>query len=162
MTCLFQVGRWENQYLGHGPLHHHFLGQDTEHSGQVLHVCLLIRSHRSVHIHPVGERVVRTWKKKKVRMLHMTHDILYGVTISGVTHSVGHTPLRTTLTWHSELFERHGTELGGERTHPIGVSVADARRSCLHVRNGPSPTNNLSGNSSPCDAPLCENYGTSR
>lgn len=86
----------------------------------------------------------------------MTHDMLCRVTSSGVTHRVGHTPLRTTLTWHSELFERHATKLGGERTHPIGVGVADARRSGLHVRNGLSPTNNLSGNSSPCDARLCD------
>lgn len=72
MTCLLQVGRWENQYLGHGPLHHHFLGQDTEHSGQVLHVWLLIGSHRSVHVHPVGERVVRAWKKKGENAAHDT------------------------------------------------------------------------------------------
>lgn len=83
-------------------------------------------------------------------------NVLCRVTSSAVAHRVGHAPLRTTLTWHSELFERHGTELGGERTHPIGVGVADARRSGLHVRNGPPPTNDLSGNSSPCDARLCD------
>lgn len=37
------------------------------------------------------------------------------------------------LTWHGEVFEGHGTELGGERTHPVGIDIADPRRSRLHV-----------------------------
>lgn len=44
------------------------------------------------------------------------------------------------LTWHGEVFEGHGTELGGERAHPAGIGTADPRRSSLHVRNGPSTT----------------------
>lgn len=31
------------------------------------------------------------------------------------------------------MFEGHGTELGGERTHPVGMDIADPRRSGLHI-----------------------------
>lgn len=51
-----------NQYLSHGPLHHDFFGKHTEHCGQVLHKPLLVGSHRGMHIHPVGERIMRAWK----------------------------------------------------------------------------------------------------
>lgn len=36
------------------------------------------------------------------------------------------------LTWHGEVLEGHGTEFGGERTHPVGIDAADPRRSGLH------------------------------
>lgn len=56
------------------------------------------------------------------------------------------------LTWHGEVFERRGTEPGWERAHPVGVDIADSRRSGLHVRNGlstipppPHPQERLSG-----------------
>lgn len=43
------------------------------------------------------------------------------------------------LTWHGEVFEGHGTELGGEGTHPVGVGIADPRRSGLHVSRSATP-----------------------
>lgn len=49
------------------------------------------------------------------------------------------------LTWHGEVFEGHGTELRGERTHPVGIGIADPRRSGLHVINSLSK-NPASGN----------------
>lgn len=33
------------------------------------------------------------------------------------------------------MFEGHGTELGGERTHPVGMDIADPRGSGLHLRS---------------------------
>lgn len=50
-------------YLSHGPLHHYFLGEDIKHCGQVLHIWLLIGSHGSMHIHPVGKRIMRAWTR---------------------------------------------------------------------------------------------------
>lgn len=38
------------------------------------------------------------------------------------------------LTWHSEVFERHGAQFGGKRTHPVGIGTADACRPGLHSR----------------------------
>lgn len=42
---------------------------------------------------------------------------------------------RDRLTWHGEVFEGHGTEFGRERTHPVGIDIADPRRSGLHIRS---------------------------
>lgn len=78
------------QYLGHGPLHHDFLGHDAEHGGQVLHKWLLVGAHRSIHVHPVGKRIVRTWKKedgddkwkKKERADLYVYSLFYLITCS--------------------------------------------------------------------------------
>lgn len=52
-------------YLCHWPLYHNLLCQDAEHSGQILHIGLLIWSHRRVHIYPEREGVMRSWKEEE-------------------------------------------------------------------------------------------------
>lgn len=37
------------------------------------------------------------------------------------------------LTWHREAFEGHGTKSGWQRTHPVGIDVADSCRSGPHL-----------------------------
>lgn len=43
------------------------------------------------------------------------------------------------LTWYREAFKGHGTKFGWQGTHPVGIGIADPRRSGPHLCSIRSP-----------------------